>query len=904
MAPSRELFINSVRIVPVEGNHITPTAIRYNARGFVIGHEALEADDFDHPYIDDFKIALGSGDYPHLSSRLRSVSKDLKRSAVGIAQDFMTNALTSVEHWAHHHSITPPKHVLVAEPLTLEDTSLPGESWLANYRSNVRRILHKFAEVDFLPEPFAVFQYYRYGVRHPLISEKRKHVALVLDFGGGTFDVSVVETTAQGDISQSGRNQRPLAAKSIAVAGFYINRRIAEFLLFKSSPEHSKNRVIRRALDIYNSGQWNQDDLTVNPEIHVFIGNFLKVVQACEKAKIAICSSIVNWDLGANLGSKVPVRVRVPTRPFAIDSDSVEISLDAAELREIFEKEVWSKKLKAAISDVIRRAAGELEGNPISVVLLSGGSSNIGWLRRLIERDLSSELTHAEIVELSENFQEIVSKGLAVECARRYYTEGEGDFQAVLYNKLCLLLSPNGRGIELRRYKAIEPSNLIDSGEDAVLLPSASSLRARFDQELRWKVKLSATPSRTLEYHFMRSSFDPNDIHGQLNVIQKAVATPKDAVFGQAIDVSLTVREDGTALPRFIYGRGNNAREVTVEGMPFFLDMTSAAGEAAVDSYIGFDFGSSTSSFSLVSRSDVNVYRDRGQDPNWRELSDLVSILPYPIAAQLARYLAEATTDNLFKRGRSVLEACLCFLAYQTYSGYRAKLGRQGSALFKNLVHRSAGPLWALLRETLGKYSSVERRGISASKLLDEPYFSLIDSAVREVAKEKHDKLATVDFTRILRAICNIVADGLSDVLFGYFEEVSQKAFSQDYEGVFRNLKGANGPFVELYRYVGKFSFARNQVLIVNTASKTALDVSPLYIWGLNSLSGDNKPADLYMFDGVKPNGYVYNAVQDRAEVAVEMGDPLGSLWELLNDFRTRDSETEIRSNVQMTKRH
>ncbi len=75
----------------------------------------------------------------------------------------------------------------------------------------MRRILtSSFDEIDFLPEPFAVFQYYRYGIRHPLVAQQIKHAALVLDFGGGTFDVSLIETTNQGDISAGGRNAKPL----------------------------------------------------------------------------------------------------------------------------------------------------------------------------------------------------------------------------------------------------------------------------------------------------------------------------------------------------------------------------------------------------------------------------------------------------------------------------------------------------------------------------------------------------------------------------------------------------------------------------------------------------------------------------------------------------------------------
>ncbi|MGY3440028.1 MULTISPECIES: hypothetical protein [unclassified Bradyrhizobium] len=49
---------------------------------------------------------------------------------------------------------------------------------------------------------------------------------------------------------------------------------------------------------------------------------------------------------------------------------------------------------------MLKRAEQELGGRPITIVLLSGGSSNIGWLKPLIERDLSTQLGHAEILEL------------------------------------------------------------------------------------------------------------------------------------------------------------------------------------------------------------------------------------------------------------------------------------------------------------------------------------------------------------------------------------------------------------------------------------------------------------------------------------------------------------------------
>ena len=72
------------------------------------------------------------------------------------------------------------------------------------------------------------------------------------------------------------------------------------------------------------------------------------------------------------------------------------------------------------ISSTVECARAELKGQEITIVLLSGGSSNIRWLRPLLERDLKPLFKDTQIIELNENFQEIVAKGLATECACRF----------------------------------------------------------------------------------------------------------------------------------------------------------------------------------------------------------------------------------------------------------------------------------------------------------------------------------------------------------------------------------------------------------------------------------------------------------------------------------------------------
>jgi hypothetical protein len=55
--------------------------------------------------------------------------------------------------------------------------------------------------------------------------------------------------------------------------------------------------------------------------------------------------------------------------------------------------------------------APEMRGPSVSIVLLSGGSANIGWLRELMTRDFKNDLHDAEIPQIPD-YQEVVAKGL------------------------------------------------------------------------------------------------------------------------------------------------------------------------------------------------------------------------------------------------------------------------------------------------------------------------------------------------------------------------------------------------------------------------------------------------------------------------------------------------------------
>ena len=335
--------------------------------------------------VEDFKIELGREEHVTTDAKAASgLRKSPRRTTVGLAKDFFDQTIGKVNSWLESRGQPLPKHILVAEPLSLVGRDQDNEGWLPNYRRSVRRALAaKFEEVDFLPEPFAAFQYYRYGIRHPAVAENRKHVALVLDFGGGTFDASVIETKKTGDIREGGSSSKPLGAKSIAVGGFYINRLLLEEILFPSLQKAVEKGEVRKALTYFNANR-NIDEetlATLAERQQTFFKNYKNLLQQIEKAKVAICNGVANWSLAADLSGLVPYQISVPTDPFDCHSLVVSGRLDAGKLRKIYEERIWKERLAEVVTATIKRASAELRGQEITVVLLSGGSANIRWLK-------------------------------------------------------------------------------------------------------------------------------------------------------------------------------------------------------------------------------------------------------------------------------------------------------------------------------------------------------------------------------------------------------------------------------------------------------------------------------------------------------------------------------------------
>ena len=167
----------------------------------------------------------------------------------------------------------------------------------------------------------------------------------------GTFDTCVIETTKAGDISQSGRNSKPLAARSISVGGYEVNRLIAKELLFEIVGKGYDRTQLNSALREYKRLKNLDDQMLALEKLSAFAKKYHRLLHSVEQAKRVVSNGMPSWRLDADLSSAGGCTAEVPTRPLEEGSPITSLRLDGALLRKIFEEKVWRPHLLPAVKD-------------------------------------------------------------------------------------------------------------------------------------------------------------------------------------------------------------------------------------------------------------------------------------------------------------------------------------------------------------------------------------------------------------------------------------------------------------------------------------------------------------------------------------------------------------------------
>lgn len=854
----KELFINAVQMVEVDGSWNIPTALLYKPDGRVVVGDAALAEGSDLKLInEDFKIDLGRYAPGIQSKRRFTTAAGGQKSAVQLADDFLYEVQKIAKQWLLSRGITECKNIVIAEPLSMHTEEVSPE-WLANYRTTLRRILEgktvfspAGVSIRFIPEPFAAFQYYRHGIRHPLVAQRAQMNALVVDFGGGTCDVCIIETTKEGDISGGGRNKRPLAGKSLPIGGFALNRAIAESLIRRTAG--GLEAQVKTGLREYREWIDGKRTLeTLGEPYRIFIENFHDLVHRVEVLKLSLSRAVSNWSLSSD--QRFTATIAIPQTLFEQGSNNTTLTMSIPDLREIFYKQIYLPHLKPFFTERFKAGNAVLGGAPITVVLLSGGSANLGWLRELLRFDFGQYLSGAPFVQIPD-YQQVVAQGLAVDCAREFAT-GESDFKGVTYNPLFLLLEADEAGCEPRPFTA-RTANLPDVRQrPGLLLPTASFVSSMLDQPMQWRVKLNRAARHRLNYFFLQSSMDPSDVKNLQNVEETVLHTPPNTEFDSALQIQLTIRPDGTAHPRFIYKAGNaSSPEISKDGRKFFIDMTDAAGGGG-EAYLGLDFGTSNTAISYIDRTWVRLIETRSQDVGWKELGELVELLPSSLSVPLARYIGDVGDASPVPPGYSFIEMGLCLAAYISYIEFCCTERRAVTRIFKEFPHRSAGYLWHMLKTVQYQLGSKATASKPFQRLCDPKNIHVFDQITRQWAEVRHEvsfaaKGELLDAVRLLANVSNAV---FSEYSFGFFQNVQKERFSQRYTGRFRFAHG-KPPYSSFVPYAGTQSFSDSEPILVNTQSGDGISLMPLMFWYPCQGHRDLENGHCFLFDKMKGDG-------------------------------------------------
>lgn len=830
-----------------------PTALFYGPeKEPLIGFDAEDAASDPLDVNRDFKVDLGHNK-PQSTNRQRfRTATGESRSAVALTSDFLRSLLIETSEFLKQRGIDKAARVMIAEPVRMH--SEKNSEWLANYRANLCSLLKgvrfagseniSFEDVEFLPEPFAVFQYYRHGVRHELIQQRRKYCALVVDFGGGTFDVCVIETTLEGEISYGGKSSNAYGASSVAVGGYFVNRKLVEHLMGLHVVPKAEHKRFRRGLERYQQYRDNKLALEdIEENLRPVVLNFHRASFAIEKAKIKLCRSIRDWSMEADLSQVV--HVRLPENLFADNPGTVTKPLSAKEFRDVFLKDIWQARIEKAIRYALTNAAQSLKGQPINLVLLSGGSANIGWLETLIRNDFDAELSQADFLPL-EDYQEVVAKGLAVECARKFYsTANSGDFESVVYNPVWLALDIAECGIRKCPFVPLTKELPNCSSQPALLLDAATSLARFIDKPMNWRVKQVPKEPKRLRYYFLRSEpeddvleIDQLPVEARVNLQETRIDAPSKCIFDSDLKLRLQVRSDGTATPTFIYHTGRtDAEAIAKSGLPFFLDMTAASTirHSPTHAYIGLDFGTSNSSVSFVNHGTIREYEERSKDASWVEVADIVGALPHILSEPLQSYVSETgNKDRASGFAREFIENSLWLGLVSGYVDYCDQLIQDGKSIstkiFKPVRQNSAGPVWAQFKQLL--YDPGHLRAPEFSKpwfqLFREPNFKTFDETIRLIAEVKHSKAdpATVDWHDAVHVLGNVAKEFSAHTHFGFFENVETDAFTEEIVADFRLVVG-KPPFPKRLKVKLDATVPHRQPFLINASRRRAFSLIP-----------------------------------------------------------------------------
>jgi Fic family protein len=453
-----------------------------------------------------------------------------------------------------------PDALIIGEP------AIRDESWREYFRSHVREVFKELGlpAPIFFPEPFAVFQYYRH-VAGAIPKVGAPQTVLIVDFGGGTFDTCIIQTTQSGDLSRGGATAVPLGVQSVAKAGRDIDKALLDI-------------VVKRAR---SDGVRFKDDPIKRAE-----HSAIPVLFFLENAKVNLSKSLQGRSFNEDCNSVIE-EISIPAGVLHPNTD-IHSHLTGEDLKRAIHT-LWRRDLGDTMLKCIREAGQRLKIDiaRIDRVLLAGGSARLPFLSELVFTTLATLVRREDII-IGEAAGEAVAYGIAIECreqSRRIPTLASDRMAPCVLNDLYLSFAPTRRDDPhpaiIRRPQHSEDGHL-------VITPFECD-----DLTAKYLLELPFAPKKQLFYWFTQQPVDDNAMEHRLNIANDVISVPPHG--SSRLRMELHFAKNGEITPHFeflVAGSKSRQEFAPAKCSPFyFTDLRVVEGRR----YFGLDFGTSNS---------------------------------------------------------------------------------------------------------------------------------------------------------------------------------------------------------------------------------------------------------------------------------------------------------------------
>jgi hypothetical protein len=223
--------------------------------------------------------------------------------------------------------------------------------------------------------------------------------------------------------------------------------------------------------------------------------------------------------------------------------------------------------------------------------------------------------------------------------------------------------------------------------------------------------------------------------------------------------------------------------------------------------------------------------------------------------------------------------------------------------ILKQLSQRSLVPLWGFLRTLFGEggvsFTSKATFIGPLAELFSNEWQTDLNKVINLLGEQKHEKLTGIDCHRPLYVVENILRKAFHKTLFGFFEQVEQDPFSDEFYAYFRVGHGPP-PFSRLLPVKLQRSVPNRMPYLLDLESRKALALKPLFFWKQVEGQYSHDHGSCFLFDLPAKDGseFSFKAVGIPHAEKITPGTGFGALATELKNLLSEDGQLEA---IQLT---